>query len=614
LKPIAKLMGAAALALTSTLALAGGPEDLLPPAFRDPPPRPAPSPTPTPTPSARVTQAPSAPAGGPGFGPVVQDIPADGASGGGALPEGFPTLAELEAMEEDEINAALGLRPKFDIPAAARRAVSRVGVVSLAEGGFPSRSLAGQPAALVRAALAASDGPLVSRWGHILLRRALASRLDAPAGMNPVEFATLRARALSAMGEAAVARALVQDIDGGNYDRALTDAAFAAYLETGDILGICPVARLQPDLREDGEWEMAQAICSAYQGEARSAERSLNRALGNGLAEEIDVRLAQRYAGAAGDAGRAVNVEWDAVEELTPWRFALARALGVELPAALRDAAPARYDLAEVHIPASPLIDRVSAADLAGERGVLSAAAMVDLYAQLWASDAYEVEAKADAGLLRDAYAAPTVAARVEAMRQLWGADGTAGYGRSVLTAHAAARVPVSEDSRDDAPALIASMLAAGLDRNALAWGNVVADGSEGWALLALAQPQRGSPVGAGAIRDFIGNDASEGQRKSAFLVAGLAGLGRLSDGDLGDFGDNLGIDYTRQSAWSEKITRAAEVNNPALVALLAGLGMQGTGWEQMTARQLYFIVSALHRVGLSAEARMIAAEAVARG
>ena len=51
-----------------------------------------------------------------------------------------------------------------------------------------------------------------------------------------------------------------------------------------------------------------------------------------------------------------------------------------------------------------------------------------------------------------------------------------------------------------------------------------------------------------------------------------------------------------------------------ALVAMLAGVGMQGNSWEMMTPLHLYHIVSALNRVGLGAEARMIAAEAVARG
>jgi hypothetical protein len=40
---------------------------------------------------------------------------------------------------------------------------------------------------------------------------------------------------------------------------------------------------------------------------------------------------------------------------------------------------------------------------------------------------------------------------------------------------------------------------------------------------------------------------------------------------------------------------------------------MQGSSWEKMTPRYLYNIVSALRQVGLEAEARMIAAEAVAR-
>jgi hypothetical protein len=46
---------------------------------------------------------------------------------------------------------------------------------------------------------------------------------------------------------------------------------------------------------------------------------------------------------------------------------------------------------------------------------------------------------------------------------------------------------------------------------------------------------------------------------------------------------------------------------------MLAGLGMQGSSWQRMTPRYLYHIVSALRTVGLDAEARMIAAEAVAR-
>src|SRR5690606_13632706 len=180
------------------------------------------------------------------------------------LPANIPSLEELEAMDPDEFNELFGLKPKFDIPPAARRAVRQVGVIDVAEGGFASGLLDDQPAALVRAALAANRGPLVSRWGHILLRRALASRFDAPRGMDPVTFAALRASLLNRMGEGHAARALVQDIDSANYNTALATAAFDAYLMTGDILGICPVAQLKSTLRDDGEWEMSRSICTAY--------------------------------------------------------------------------------------------------------------------------------------------------------------------------------------------------------------------------------------------------------------------------------------------------------------------------------------------------------------
>ena len=610
--------GAALIAGSATLAFAA-PEDLLPPSFGSPPPAPTPAPAPTPSAAPTTAPAPGQPAPQPGgtSAPVVQPLPGDSAAGSPgpampgafALPEDFPSLRELEAMEADEVNQLLGLRPKFDIPPAARRAMEKTGVIAMSEGGFHSRSLAGQPARLIRAALGASDGPVVSRWGHILMRRVLASRLDAPEGMNPAEFVALRAKALNAMGESVAARALVQDVDGSNYTPALTDAAFDAYLATGDVLGMCPAARLHGEFREDGEWELLQAICAAYLGEARSAERRLDRALGTGVAPEIDVRLAQRYAGAAGEGRRAVNIEWDDVDEMTPWRFALSRALGVDMPENLQ---AARFDLADAIIPASPLRDRVDAADRAAARGVFSSAAMVDLYAQLWSSDQYDAAAKQPARQLRLAYAAANVAQRIEALKQLWAAN--PGYGSRVLTAYAAARIPVSEDLADDAPDLIASMLAAGLDRNALRWGTVVDEGSRGWAQLVLVQPTRANPVSAGAFDSFVDADESSDGRRSQFLLAGLAGLGRMDADNIASAERELGLDLSRSSAWSSKISRAAQQGNQGLVALLAGVGMQGISWEQMTARQLYHIVQSLDRVGLNAEARMIAAEAVARG
>ena len=617
-------LGGVALAVSSTLALAA-PESLLPPLFEQPTPSPTPSAAPPPvqqqrpSPSPSSRPVPAAPA--PSSSPVIQQLPGRTTSAspsnssarpdGLNLPPDFPSLAELEAMDEDELDAVLGLQPRFDIPPGARRAVERVGLMSQAEGGFPANALASQSPALIRAALRATRGPLVSRWGHILLRRALASRLDAPRGMDPVEFAALRAALLNRLGEGMAARGLVQDIESANYNRPLADAAFAAYLSTGDLLGMCPVAQVRGDLREDAEWEMMQAICDSYSGEERSARRRLDRALGTGQAPAIDVLLAQRFAGAAGEGRRAVNIEWDNVDELTPWRHSLARALGVEVPDNLREGTGALYGLSDVLIPAVPLLQRIAAADRAAQRGVLSSSAMVDLYSQAFASPDLTDGERQAAQTLRQAYVAQRTNQRMAAIRSLW--EGDRSYGRQVLTAYAAARLPVVETLLDDAPNILASMLTAGLDRNAQRWSGLVEEGTLAWGQLVFAEGAGAGTVGSGAIDSFVEADASADQRKSQFLLAGLAGLGRIDTGTAGGYGNELGFNLERQSPWSVRIDRAGELGNGALVALLAGLGMQGSGWERMTARHLFHIVRALDRAGLNAEARMIAAEAVAR-
>lgn len=607
--------GAAALALGASLAIAqDAPESLLPPGFDDPTPAPSPAPSARPS-AAPAPTTPTVTSSNSGGTPVVQPVP------GAVEPipdlsgvdlSGVPSLEELEAMTPDELDDLLGLKPKYDIPPAARRSMQRVGVLSPSEGGLPTASLAKQPASLVRAALAGTKNQMVSRWGHILLRRALASRLEAPAGMGPVEFAALRVKALNAMGEYSVARAVAQDVDTGNWDKALTNTAVESYLATADITGACPAVRLGNADRDDQQWKLLQAICSAYAGEGTQAGRQLDRALGEGKAPRIDVLLAQRFAGAAGRGRRAVDIEWDGVDELNPWRFALANAVGEEIPESLRNDAAPYYERIWAISPMLPLALRAQGADRAAREGILSSSAIVSLYSQIYADDSITGDAAFTATRLREAYVAANPADRLVAMQDVWGGT-EADYGRYVLTAFAAARLPASSSFSDEAGALIASMLTAGLDKDAAAWANAVEDGTLGWALIALSQPGD-DVVSRENLDGFLDDDGSDGMRKSQFLLAGLAGLGRVSGGDLSDFLSRTDTDINSESRWTRVISRAADVGNPTLVAMLAGLGMQGDSWDRMTPRHLFHIVAALNKVGLDAEARMIAAEAVARG
>src|SRR5690554_4163222 len=149
------LVAGATLALTSTLALAA-PESLLPDTFGDPPPAPAPAPAPRPT--AAPAPAPTVTPPAPGTSvPVIQPLPqVSEPVPQVTLPSNFPSLAEIERMSPEEVDELFGLKPKFDILPAARRAVREVGVIGPAEGGFPVGSIDDQPAQLIRAALAAN--------------------------------------------------------------------------------------------------------------------------------------------------------------------------------------------------------------------------------------------------------------------------------------------------------------------------------------------------------------------------------------------------------------------------------------------------------------------------
>ncbi|MEO6718111.1 MAG: hypothetical protein ABIM50_12800 [Novosphingobium sp.] len=627
MKRLALLLGAS-LAMTSAWALAqNGPESLLPPGFDRPAPKAAPSRTPAPAPASAPAAGPARSAG-PGATttePAVQRLPTDLDGPSGAVSSApvtaaapsvkLPPLDVVAKMSSDELTDMLGLRPKFDIPAAARRSMAQIGVLAENEGGLPAASLTNQNASLVRAALIGNKGRMVSRWGHILLRRALASRLDAPAAMNPADFAAMRAALLLRMGEGNAARDLVQDIDSGNYSPDLTQAALDAYIFTADFTGMCPAVTIQGGARKDAQWQAVSAICAAFRGDGNTGLAQLDRQLGAGAMPKIDLLLAQKYAGAAGKARRAVKIEWDGVNELTPWRYALTIGVGLQPPPGLMKNANPQISYMAATAPMLGLEARATAADVVGGEGVLSSAAMVDLWSQIYALEDITGEWSDRADQLRSAYVGGDANAKMKAIRGLWDGAGDAAqrYSRQVLTAYAAARIPADSGLRGDAGELIASMLAAGLDENAMRWVPLADTGTQEWGLLALAAPTRSAAVELAALEKFNSGDNSDESRKSGFLLAGLAGLGRISPETAADFAKKLNLDMTRKTRWTAMIDQSAQVRNGELVALLAGLGMQGSSWSKMTPLYLYHIVAALQQVGLDAEARMIAAEAVAR-
>jgi hypothetical protein len=617
------LLGCAYLASMTGALLAQ--ESLLPPGFDKPaaparPQRPSPAPAAAPKAPARPSAAPAAAPAPAAPAPVLQAQPLDDNADVIAGAGGAPTAIDpLDSVDLDALIAKA--RPTYDIPPAAQRSLARVGSIDEADGGLPATSTHYLNGPFVEQLFARMRGPMVSRWGHILLRRALASRLDTPVGMNGADWAAMRAGLLLRMGEADAARAMVQSVDSGFFTPSLEDAAMASFLATADPVGLCPVTALTAASRAGFDWDMTRAICSAFTGDGPPAMAQLDRVARRIPADQrIDVLLAQRFAGAAAANRRAVTIEWKNVDSLSPWRTGLAFAVGLEPPQLLRDKAPADYALLAVRAPMLPLASRCAAADVAAGRGVLSSAAMIDLYSQVAAIDA-EDGAQQDktwgplAQQLRTAYVAPAPDDRLAAIKSLWGNgdDPDRAYSRLVLTAYAAARVLPNSEMAGDAGGLIASMLTAGLDANAERWLRVVPVGSEAWGLIALSAPAKQAAINGDVLGTFQEGDDSSGDLRSKFLLAGLMGLGRVDDATARGFAGKLGVDLARQTRWTRAIDAAAESDNPALVALLAGFGMQASSWDKMTALHLYHVVSALRRVGLEGEARMIAAEAVAR-
>jgi hypothetical protein len=587
-------------------------ESLLPPGFDN-----SPAPAASPRQSApKATAAPATSASPPPSSssvPVIQAIPATtpAAPRAWAADDGLVDTIDPALLEKLVQSAT----PKFDIPPSGQRSLAQVGVIDEQDGGFPVESTRLLNGAFVEGVVGKMHGQLVSRWGHILLRRALVSRLATPIGMNGADWAALRAQALLRLGEADAARAMVQEVDSGFYTRSLEDAAMGSFLATADPVGLCPITALTATGRPGWDWDLARAVCSAFTGDGPPAMAQLDRAMRRGSGEKIDILLAQKFAGAAANNRRAVTIEWKDVDTLTPWRTGLALATGLEPPTELRSKAGADYLLIASRAPMLPLAARAAAADVAAARGVLSGTAMVDLYGEIHALEQPDTQWSPLAEQLRNAYVAPADSDRLAAIKGLWGdaSDPDRAYSRLVLTAYAAARMVPNQGLSDDAASLISSMLTAGLDRNAMQWASFVPSGSEGWGLLALASPNPPAAIGSDTLSTFHSDDDSDGGRRSRFLLAGLAGLGRVEGNALRDFAGKVGVDLSRQTRWTRAIDAAAESNNPTLVALLAGFGMQGSGWDKMTSVHLYHIVSALHRVGLDGEARMIAAEAVAR-
>ena len=619
------LVGAAFVAVAAAWPVLGQ-ESLLPPGFDSPPagrpqsaPSPSPAPTPSPGPRSPSSGSPSpVPAPSPPRIDPSLDEPAVSTAERTAdrtdRSDGRPqrdgeerVLADGTIVTDDGEIAAPP--PRYDLPPGSRRTLTRIGPLSTETGGLPVDAF-GSRGIYASRLMDNLRQPIVSRWSFILLRRALLSGVDTPRRINGADFVASRANLLLRQGDAAGARLLVQSVDVDKASPRLRQIVMPVFLANADPAGLCSYVPVMAGT--DDNWKLTQGMCAAMVGESGTATALVDRVRRSGRLSPIDVKLAEKVVGAGLASRRSVSVKWDDVETLTPWRLGLATAVGVEIPAGLWSTATPTMRQWAMAMPMIPAEQRFAFGADAAARGTLSSRAYVDLVSMTADSDEPADAIVSKGRQLRAAFMLADLSARVEAILALGTAD-NGGYAGQVLGARAAARIGPVDLSDDDNYGLLAAMFAGGLDRNAMAWAEQTAVGSQGWGLLAVGSPRPLVGVSADRVDDFAADDDSVNQHRTRMLAAALIGLERISSDDSRTLASDYTLGLGQESDWSRAIDLAAQRGETGTVAVLAAVGLQGRDWQGVPPRHIYHITRALRIVGLGAEARMIAAEAVTR-
>jgi hypothetical protein len=596
-------VGVSALAV-ALLAVGGAalaqqkPESILPPGFDQPA-----APAPAPRPSPRASTAAPAPAPAPSIAPspgvvpppvaVVPGIPVPAPVATDPI-TGLPIAAPTPTATPGQV--------RYTLPESSRRDLAMIGITPTTERMMNPGAFGNADGRYIERLMRGTRAPIASHWVSIALRRLLLQPITTPRNVNGADFAAERAWLLLRMGESVGARAMVQAVDPQDYTPKLYQVAMQAALATGDVGAMCPLANDAVKVSSEPSWVLARAMCASLSSAPSTAAPLMTQA--QRVAGGIDLALAQKIAGRGSNKGD-VTIEWSSLTNINTWRYGLAMAAGEDIPDALFDGTGPQMRYWQVLAPQATPVKRSQFADQAAAQGILSNLALVDLYGAIDAGDDQGNPANGVASDLRNAYTAGNRDSRLASLRGLWGQDsaGLSGYGRLVLTARAAQRIPVATKT-DGSDQLVASMLSAGLDRSAAQWRGAVSRGSLGWALILVSDPDSNARYGSGEVGAFSVNAG-----KQRMFAAGLAGLGRIDP----SVAQSYGVDLQSDNGWTRAIDRAAAQGRPGEVLVLSAVGLQTQDWRGVPSAAVFHIVNALRIVGLGSMARMVAAEAVTR-
>lgn len=553
------------------------------------------------------------------------------ASVSGAEPASQPTTARPTPRDSSAAESETGIAdiseleippppPPIEIPEFARRDPWFAGKLDPVTVGLGANPWGGANGTFLSTLMRRMETPLASRWAHMALRNGLLARSRAPSAVNPVDWAAERAWLLLRMGEADAARMIVASVDVDKFTPKMFQVAVQSALANGDPPALCPLQDGIGD-HEKAIAPLVDAMCASLSGEPESAAAQIDTARRRGRIGGIDLVLAQKVVGAGANSSRAVTVEWEPVRTLNSWRFGLATATAMVPPERLINAASLQLRAWHARSPLLSPQQRLASARIATGLGVFSSQALLDLYSVIYDATDPDSLSGTDAWQLRLAFAGRDQETRLAAMRKLWTGDQNSldREASRALLARAATLVAPAEELQADAGNLIASMLAAGYDREAARWAAVVDEMDDqfadpAWAMLALASPS-GTQINlsTGRVESFIGRDTSQGKNRSALLVAGLTALGHLNADDADRLNRRYGLGIERRTRWTQMIDATAARGQAGSVLILAGTGFQAASLANLPSSHLLHTVAALRRTGQEFTARMIAAEALSR-
>lgn len=502
-----------------------------------------------------------------------------------------------------------------------------VGLLDRSQGGFGIDMWNSTDLALIERVLPSLPMGTPSPAMQDLARRLLLSDARAPLGEGTGRnLLAIRIERLAAGGETEAANQLIELAATRESDPALARAEVDGLLLAGDNAGAC--ALIGNAVRDDDDpfWLKGLTFCRALRDERATARLAVD--LLRELGETGDEAFFMLVRALTGDETARI----ESLIEASPLHLAMMRAANIPIPADAVPGAPPAVLRAIAAAPNAAPEVRLDAAERAARAGVLPAETVARIYSGLeFEPAAVERAIKiaervsgawANAILYRFGRGRTEAVGRAEVVQAFMRrARKRGGYVTAArINAPTMRQLEPSAELDFAIPEVVPALLVVGEVEAALAW-HARADAAVATALWPLMQIARGPaamPLEAGAPRAWwlarADLPATERTANAALVFTLLEALGyEIAADDWAPLLDGqLTVEtYSPSPALSRALRRAAAAGAVGETVLMALLALGEPGPVGSNATTLGAVIEALGAVGLEAEARAIALEAV---